>query len=69
MSDSDDATRHYEEENELREWRVRRIRELGFNEVEAHQLADWEVDTHSARSLVERGCPHSTAVRILQPLR
>jgi hypothetical protein len=55
--------------NQVREWRRRRLLELGLAEAAARRLAaDGRVDLHALLDLVDRGCPPRLAVRILAPL-
>lgn len=42
-----------------------RFLELGFNVLQAEALADAGADWHEAERLIEKGCPHSTALDIL----
>jgi hypothetical protein len=50
-------------------WRVRRLREVGFDRQLAETLAhDAAYDLHAILSLVDRGCPAELAARILAPL-
>lgn len=47
-------------------WRVDMLERAGYDEEAAVALAlRRDVDLHQALALVERGCPHHTAVRIL----
>ncbi len=51
---------------EVRGWRFRRFRSIGFDEAVATLLADGEVDWHDAERLVlEQGCSLELAARIL----
>jgi hypothetical protein len=51
------------------EWRRERLLAGGFKPGLATQLAnDHRVDLHSLLELVDRGCPHKLAARILAPL-
>ena len=49
-------------------WRVERLLELGFTAEEASLFLDWRLSWHEAASLIWRGCPPTTALRILCPL-
>lgn len=50
-------------------WRREQLRRAGFSEPCADRLAaDARMDLHALIGLVERGCPPSTAERILRPL-
>jgi hypothetical protein len=51
------------------DWRLHLLREAGFADGLAQQLAaDGEVDLHDLLELVDRGCPPELAARILAPL-
>lgn len=50
-------------------WRVGRLRDSGFPERLARQLADdARYDLHALLKLLDRGCPATLAARILAPL-
>jgi hypothetical protein len=50
-------------------WRERQLLDSGFDAALAARLAlDCAFDLHALVELVERGCPHETAARILAPL-
>jgi hypothetical protein len=54
---------------DVREWRHRVLREAGFGEALARELAgEGEVDLHDLLGLVDRGCPPELAARILAPV-
>jgi hypothetical protein len=57
----------YDAEAELvRSWRMQELMRAGYPRVDAQQLSElFYVDLHLATSLVRRGCPADTAVRIL----
>jgi hypothetical protein len=46
-------------------WRAEQFRQLGFNEVEARDLAASPADLGQARYLVGSGCPPTLALTIL----
>lgn len=47
-------------------WRLAQLVEAGYSWEEAFEVAvDAEIDLHLAQTLLERGCPRSTALRIL----
>jgi hypothetical protein len=47
-------------------WRLAELSEAGYDEAEAFALATTPaVDLHAATDLLQHGCPHETAVRIL----
>jgi hypothetical protein len=49
-------------------WRRRRLLESGFDESLAAWVAETPgVDLHAVLTLVDRGCPPETAIRILGP--
>jgi len=45
------------EEDDVFRWRAEQFRQLGFNEVEAHDLAASPADLGQARYLLGSGCP------------
>ena len=50
----------------IRRWRLDELLRAGYALPDALEIAvHTEVDLHRATSLVERGCPSSTAVRIV----
>ena len=50
----------------IHRWRVEELLRAGYAVPDALEIAvHTEVDLHWAASLVERGCPSSTAVRIV----
>jgi hypothetical protein len=50
------------------DWRSRCLREAGFERPVAERLArDTSWDLHALLELVDRGCPHELAERILAP--
>jgi hypothetical protein len=56
-------------ENELSDWRARRLTAAGFAPSEAYELASNDgVDLHALLELIDRGCPPALAVRITAPL-
>ena len=55
------------EEKRLRDYRQEQFVRLGFTDENAALLATWEVDWHKAEDLLNAGCPHDTALSILQP--
>ena len=55
--------------NEVVRWRREKLAESGFPLPVAARLAkDSRYDLHALIELVERGCPHALAVRIVAPL-
>ena len=55
-----------EREAECVFWRLHQLLDAGFDPDGALELATHrEVDLHTAVELPRRGCPHSTALRIL----
>lgn len=46
-------------------WRITRLVEAGYCDECAIELACSDVDLHRAVTLLERGCPAETALRIL----
>lgn len=55
-------------EAQLREWRRDRYQELGFDDVVVQLLVEWRVDWHQLSTLLEQGCAHALAVRIVCPV-
>lgn len=50
----------------VRLWRFEELVRAGYEDEDAIELAfHLDIDLHAARDLVRRGCPSSTAVRIL----
>jgi hypothetical protein len=59
-------TQRLDETAEIIEWRYETLLVAGYSEHEALLLASCDdVDLHLACDLIDRGCPASTAVRIL----
>ncbi len=59
-------TRSEREEERILRWRFDRLREAGFADADAAELAARrDVDLHHATDLMRRGCPAGTALRIL----
>jgi hypothetical protein len=56
-------------DDDLVEWRRRRLRGAGFAADLADTVArDCAMDLHALLDLVDRGCPPNLAARILAPL-
>jgi hypothetical protein len=56
-------------DDDLVEWRRRRLRTAGFAADLADRVArDCAMDLHALLGLVDRGCPPELAARILAPL-
>ena len=54
------------EEERVVQWRLEELERAGYDDAAALELAlAPEVDLHRAISLVRRGCPPDTALRIL----
>jgi hypothetical protein len=54
---------------DVRGWRCEQLTVGGFpHDLAARVAADPRFDLHALIELVERGCPHELAVRILAPL-
>jgi hypothetical protein len=49
----------------VHEWRVRQLTRLGLSRPEAEAVAD-RIDWHDVARLVQRGCPASLAVMIVE---
>jgi hypothetical protein len=57
--------RQLPEADEVRHWRFEELLRAGYTIPDALELADrLDVDLHLATSLVRRGCPSGTALRI-----
>jgi hypothetical protein len=60
---AESTTRH-----DVVSWRVALLRDAGFGDNVAQQLArDRGYDLHALLELVDRGCPPRLAIRILAP--
>jgi hypothetical protein len=53
------------ERSKVQSWRLHVLIEAGYPLPLAEQLADSEADLHRAVELVDSGCAHETAARIL----
>ena len=53
------------ERERVQSWRLHVLIEAGYPLPLAEKLADSEADLHSAVELVDAGCGHETAARIL----
>jgi hypothetical protein len=54
------------ESERIQRWRAEELERAGYAEPDAAELAGrGDVDLHLAVELLERGCPPSTALRIL----
>ena len=54
------------ESERIQRWRAGELERAGYDEADAAELAGRaDVDLHLAVALLERGCPPSTAIRIL----
>ena len=54
------------EEQRILRWRYETLERAGYNDIQAEILARARhVDLHEAVRMVEAGCPHSKAARIL----
>jgi hypothetical protein len=52
---------------EVMRWRLHRLTEAGFEHERAVALAaEADVDLHAILDLVDRGCPHQLAARIME---
>jgi hypothetical protein len=51
---------------EVMQWRLHRLTEAGFeHELAVALAAEADVDLHAILDLVDRGCPHELAARIM----
>lgn len=48
------------------EWRIEAFRQMKFPLASAKWLANTRVDLHQMQRLLDQGCDHSTAIRILE---
>ena len=65
LTDTDDSLK-LDEEIRVVLWRIATLGRAGYDDETAVDLAlDKSVDLHLAVSLVQRGCRHDTALRIL----
>lgn len=55
------------EDQDVELWRLTQFVRLGFDGHACAALLAWDVDTHDAAYLVERGCPLDLVLRILRP--
>jgi hypothetical protein len=54
------------ETEKVERWRAEALERAGYDIVAAHELAARsDIDLHRALELVEAGCPHELALRIL----
>lgn len=47
-------------------WRIAQFEALGFKDYQAKYLAIRGVDWHEAEDLIDSGCPHRLALKILE---
>ena len=53
--------------DKVMEWRQRELERAGYDPTDALRLAsDRSIDVYFAVELIRRGCPHATALRIIQ---
>ena len=66
MADEDTATEldEPEEITRVRAYRLRRLREFGYEEAEARMLSEEGVDVHFVQSLIAHGATLEEAARI-----
>jgi hypothetical protein len=57
-----------DEEDRVERWHAECFASLEFNGAQIVTLLNWGVDPHEAARLIEGGCAHETAMRILVPL-
>jgi hypothetical protein len=60
------AKRPREERLRIRQWRRDQFMELGFSVSDASALAKSDADLHETRNLIDEGCTHATAFRIVR---
>jgi len=54
------------EHERVERWRAEELLRAGFDPAAAVELAQrFDIDLHAATELVDRGCPHELAVKIL----
>jgi hypothetical protein len=47
------------------EWRIEEFKRMGFEQAAATFLAYTRADLHDMALLLEKGCPHNLAIRIM----
>jgi hypothetical protein len=66
MSAIDELQVEDTENERVERWRAEELEKVGYDPMSAVELAArHDVDLHAAISLIEKGCPPETAVRIL----
>jgi hypothetical protein len=60
------SPRFRDERLRVRCWRREQFFELGFTISDAAALAKSSADVHDTRSLLEAGCPHALAFRLVR---
>lgn len=54
-----------EHPSDVLEWRKESFLEMGFDKTAASYLAFTRIDLHEMRAMIAAGCPHNTAIKIL----
>lgn len=57
-----------EEDQRVESWNLEQFTRQEFDSAQAQALFSWGIDPHDSAKLIEMGCPHDTAMRILCPL-
>lgn len=64
-ADDPDGVSDFREDEQVRLWLLECFERLAFSEEGADLLASARADWHRAEELLERGCSHAVALRIL----
>ena len=65
MADTTELIEKHSERAKVESWRLHVLIEAGYPLPLAEKLADSEADLHNAVELVDSGCTHEIAARIL----
>lgn len=57
-----------DEEALVEMWRIDQYGRMGFDGLQIATLLHWNVDAGDVRDLMDSGCTHALAMRILRPL-
>jgi hypothetical protein len=59
------ALERYQEAEQVRRDKHRRLLLLGYRRADADFLCELDLDLHRLQELLKRGCPHDVAARIV----
>jgi hypothetical protein len=59
---------HVQEMLRIEQWRTEELERLGYEPDQAQLIANVSIDLHELEALLDAGCPHWLAARILWPL-